>query len=672
MRRTPSSSIVALAIVAAVTAACTAGDDDSATNSGPKVAADAPRVVGEWPAYGADKAGTKYSPLEQINRDTIGNLRIAWRRSGMPEELQADFPNVGGPRNFQHTPLMVDGLLYMSSVVGAVVALNPTTGETVWYDHLPPRPDGSGPTRGGSTRSLAYWTDGSDARIVTNVGSSLVALNAKTGERYPDFGDGGQVDLTQGFERPVTGWRWSSGPIVVRDVIVVAGVPAPATDVLSEGQLAPKEMPPDDVRGYDIRTGAHLWTFHVVPRAGEPGNDTWLQDSWTYSGNSGAWTLLGADEDLGYVYVPTEEATGDYYGGTRPGDNLYAESIVALDAATGKRVWHFQTLHHGIWDYDLPAPPVLADITVDGRPIKALAQVTKQAFVFVLDRETGEPVWPIEERPAPRGNVPGEWYSPTQPFPTKPPAFDQQGVSEADVIDFTPELKAEAMAILEGYAYGPLYTPPVLLGNAETPKGTLLVPGTNGGADWGGAALDPETHTLYVPSAHMPTVIALGPSENPDSTLPYVKHRVPWPFGPRGLPDPFKPPYSRLVAIDLDEGTIRWSVANGDGLRNHPAFAGLDLPPLGKPGRLAALVTKSFVFLGEGSNAGVGLPPGGGYGGNMFRAFDKGTGEIVWEMELPAGVSNAPMTYMADGKQYIVVAISGSDHPGELLALALP
>ncbi len=511
MRRSPFARFTAVSIFAAVVVAC--APDHGPTGDHAPVADRSP--VGEWPAYGADKAGTKYSPLDQINRETIGKLRIAWRRSGMPEELRADFPNVGGPRNFQHTPIMVNGLLYMSSVVGAVVALDPTTGKTVWYDHLPPRRDGSGLERGGSTRSLTYWTDGTDARIITNVGSNLVALNAKTGERYPDFGDGGEVDLTRGFERPVTGWRWTSGPMVVRDVIVVAGVPAPATDILNEATLAPKEMPPDDVRGYDVRTGKQLWTFHVVPRAGEPGNETWLDNSWTYSGNSGTWTLLGADEELGYVYLPTEEATGDYYGGTRPGANLYAESIVALDAATGKLVWHFQTLHHGIWDYDLPAPPVLADITVDGRKIKALAQVSKQAFVWVLDRETGKPVWPVEERPAPQGNVPGEWYSPTQPFPTKPPAFDQQGVTEADVIDFTPELKAEAMEILKGYAYGPLYTPPVLLGNPDTPKGTLLVPGTNGGADWGGAALDPETNILYVPSAHMPTVIALGPSENP-------------------------------------------------------------------------------------------------------------------------------------------------------------
>ena len=612
------------------------------------------------------------SPLEQINKDTIKNLRVAWTRSGLPEELRPAFPDAQAAANYQHTPLVVDGLMYMSSAVGAVVALDPTTGKTLWYDSLPLRPDGQGPARGGATRSLAYWTDGRDARIVTNVGANLVAINAKTGKRYADFGDNGQVDLTKGFERTITGWRWSSGPLVVKDVVVVAGVPSPATDILNERARAPKEMPPDDVRGYDVRTGKLLWTFHVVPRKGEPGNDTWLDDSWMYSGNSGAWSLLSADEDLGYVYLPFEEATGDYYGGTRPGNNLYAESIVCLDARTGKRVWHFQAIHHGLWDYDLPAAPVLGDITVNGRRIKAVAQVSKQAFVYVFDRVTGQPVWPIEEKPVPKGDVPGEWYSPTQPIPSKPPAFDQQGVSDNDLIDFTPELKAEAKKIVSEYKTGPIYTPPVLLGSSDGPKGLLLVPGTNGGADWGGAAFDPETGMLYVPSAHMPTVIALGKSQHPESTLPYVKQQSPWPFGPQGLPDPFKPPYSRLVAIDLNKGDIAWSVANGDGLRNHPAFKGLNLPPLGTPGRLAALVTKSFVFMGEGSDSGVGLPPGGPWGGKKFRAFDKKTGAIVWEMELPAGVSNAPMTYMAKGKQYIVVGISGRQYPGELVALALP
>jgi glucose dehydrogenase len=625
-----------------------------------------------WAAYGGDKGGMKYSPLDQINKDTVKNLRIAWRKPGVPDELKASFPDANAPANYQHTPLMVDGVLYMSSAVGAVVALDPATGKTLWFDTLPPRPDGQGPARGGSTRSLAYWTDGRDPRIITNVGANLVALSAKTGKRYPDFGDNGQVDLTKGFERPVTGWRWSSGPLVVKDVVVVAGVPSPATDILNERTRAPKEMPPDDVRGYDVRTGKLLWTFHVVPRKGEFGNETWLNDSWTYSGNSGAWSLLSADEELGYVYLPLEEATGDYYGGTRPGNNLFAESIVCLDARTGKRVWHFQTLHHGIWDYDLPAAPVLADITVNGRRIKAVAQVSKQAYVYVFDRVTGAPVWPIVEKPVPQGNVPGEWYSPTQPIPSKPPAFDQQGVTENDLIDFTPELKAEAKKIVSEYKWGPLYTPPVLLGSPDGPKGTLLVPGTNGGADWGGAAFDPETGILYVPSAHMPTVVALGKSQHPESTLPYVKQQVPWALGPQGLPDPFKPPYSRLVAIDLNKGDMLWSVANGDGIRNHPAFKGLNLPPVGTPGRNAALVTKSFVFMGEGSDAGVGLPPGGNWGGKMFRAFDKKTGKIAWEMELPAGISNAPMTYMVGGKQYIVVAVSGRQHPGELVALSLP
>jgi quinoprotein glucose dehydrogenase len=633
------------------------------------VAADGDR---DWPAYAGDKGSSKYSPLDQINKDTVGRLRVAWTRSGLPEELRASFPDAQAPANYQHTPLVVGGVMYISSAVGAVVALDPTTGKTLWYDSLPPRPDGQGPARGGATRGIAYWTDGQDSRIVTNVGANLVALNATTGKRYEDFGENGQVDLTKGFERPITGWRWSSGPIVVRDVVVVAGVPSPATDILNERARAPKEMPPDDVRGYDVRSGKLLWTFHVVPRKGEPGNETWLNDSWTYSGNSGAWSLLSADEELGYVYLPFEEATGDYYGGTRPGNNLYAESIVCLDARTGKRVWHFQAIHHGLWDYDLPAAPVLGDITVNGRRIKAVAQVSKQAFVYVFNRVTGEPVWPIVERPVPQGNVPGEWYSPTQPIPSRPPAFDQQGVADTDLIDFTPELKAEAKKIVSEYKTGPIYTPPVLLGSADGPKGLLLVPGTNGGADWGGAAFDPETGMLYVPSAHMPTVIALGKSQHAESTLPYVKQQVPWPLGPQGLPDPFKPPYSRLVAIDLNKGDIAWSVANGDGLRNHPAFKGLNLPPLGAPGRLAALVTKSFVFMGEGSDSGVGLPPGGPWGGKKFRAFDKKTGAIAWEMELPAGVSNAPMTYMAKGKQYIVVGISGRQYPGELVALTLP
>ena len=619
-----------------------------------------------------DKGGTKYSPLDQINKDTIKNLKIAWRRSGVPEELKASFPDANAPANYQHTPLMVDGVLYMSSAVGAVVALDPATGKTLWFDTLPPRPDGQGLARGGATRSIAYWTDGRDARIVTNVGANLVALNAKTGKRYPDFGENGQVDLTKGFERPITGWRWSSGPLVVKDVVVVAGVPAPATDILNERARAPKEMPPDDVRGYDVRTGKLLWTFHVVPRKGEFGNDTWLNDSWTYSGNSGAWSLISADEELGYVYLPLEEATGDYYGGTRPGNNLFAESIVCLDAKTGKRVWHFQTLHHGIWDYDLPAPPVLADITVNGRRIKAVAQVSKQAYVYVFDRVTGAACLADRREAGAAGQCARRVVFANAADPVEAAGIRSAGRDRERSDRLHAGAQGRGKEDRQRVQVGAALHAASSARKFRWTERHAARAGHQWRRDWGGASFDPETSILYVPSAHMPTVIALGKSQHPESTLPYVKQQVPWAFGPQGLPDPFKPPYSRLVAIDLNKGDILWSVANGDGIRNHPAFKGLDLPPIGTPGRNAALVTKSFVFMGEGSDSGVGLPPGGIWGGKMFRAFDKKTGKIAWEMELPAGVSNAPMTYMVGGKQYIVVAVSGRQHPGELVALALP
>ena len=624
-----------------------------------------------WPAYSGDKGSTKYSSPDQINSSTAKNVRVAWTQSAIPDELKAAYPGTMGPTNWQNTPIMVDGLLYMSSGVGTVVALDAATGKVVWFD-VPPHDAGKPAPRGGSTRGVAYWANGNDSRIFAMQGANLIALNAKTGKRYTDWGTSGMIDLTTvGYDRGgVTGYRNSSGPIVVKDVVIVGGVPAPATDYLNERVKATKEAPPDDIRGFDAKTGKLLWTFHVVPRPGELGADTWLENSNTYSGNSGVWTLLSADEELGYVYLPTEEATGDYYGGTRHGNNLFAESIVCLDAKTGKRVWHFQTLHHGLWDYDLPAAPILVDIRVNGRNVKALAQVTKQAYTFVLDRVTGKPIWPIDERPVPQGEVPGEWYSPTQPIPSRPPAFDQQGVTDNDLLDYTPELKAASKKIVDEYNYGPVYTPPEVAGTPKGKKGTIYVPGTNGGADWGGAAFDPETGILYVPSTHMPDIKGLVHSEHPESNMPWVTRAWPKMLGPQGLPDPFKPPYARLTAIDLNKGEILWQVANGDGLRNHPAFKGLNLPPIGTPGRNAAIVTKSLVFMGEGADTGVGVPAG--FGGRMFRAFDKKTGKIVWETELPAGVSNSPMTYMANGKQFILVAVSGRTFPGEYVALALP
>jgi quinoprotein glucose dehydrogenase len=637
----------------------------------------------EWRFYGGDQGAKKYSSLSQINKDTVKNLRIVWRQSATPPEVRenADAPV---PYYYAHTPLMVGGLLYMSTGYGTVAALDAATGKVVWFDRplavreqsptVPLEDRASG--RGTPTRSVAYWTDGTDARVIALTGQSLVALNAKTGKRYENFGDRGEVDLSKGYERDTGGgYKWRSQPVVVKDVIVVGGLPASASDIISEKQRARAETPPGDIRGYDVRTGKLLWTFHTVPRPGEVGSETWLKDSWSYSGNAGVWGIMSADEELGYVYLPIESAL-DYYGGTHPGDNLFSDSIVCLDARTGKRIWHFQANRHGIWDYDFTAAPILGDVTVNGRKVKIVVATSKQGFAYVFDRVTGQPVWPIEDRPVAKGHVPGEWYSPTQPFPTKPPAFEQQGITTDDLIDFTPELRREALQIISQYNYGPLYTPLELPGTPEGKNGTLLMPSTIGGNNVDGAAFDPDTGILYVPTIRLANVIKLVKSEHPDSNLPYVHRNAyspeNWPRGPAGLYSPFKPPYGSLVAIDLNKGEILWRVPNGDGPRDHPALKHLNLPRLGQPGRVGPLVTKTLVFLGEGMSGGGFSPPGAAIGGKMFRAYDKATGEVVWEMELPGGTKSSPITYMLGGKQYLVLAVGWRDMPGELIALALP
>ena len=627
--------------------------------------------TGEWRAYGADAAGTKYSPLDQITADNAGDLRVVWRQSTIPDAIRQGNA-VRPPAVVQNTPLMADGRLYVSTALGTVAALDATTGEVVWFD---PLPDGV-TRRGSATRGVAYWEDSDrdDARIIAVEGSTLVALNARTGARYPDFGREGEVDLTRGYDtRPVTRFSWRSAPLVVNDVVIIGSA---VTDFVNETMPARKEMPPGDVRGFDVRTGEQLWIFHTVPQEGEVGNETWLtgpdedRASWEYTGNTNMWAWPSADEELGYVYLPLSTPTNDYYGGHRPGDNLFAESLVCLDARTGERIWHFQAVHHGVWDYDFPAAPNLVDITVDGLDIKAVAIVSKQGFTYVFDRVTGEPVWPIEERPVPAGDVP-EWYSPTQPFPTKPPPFEQQGVTVDDLLDFTPALRREAEAILAAYVSGPLFTPPSLIdARPGGMAGTLQAPGLVGGADWSGAAVDPESGTMYVPTVRTPVVVGLTRSEHPRSNVDFVMQALDIAEGPQGLPL-LKPPYGSLVAIDLNVGEILWRVANGDGPRDHPALRDLDLPPLGQAGRVSPLVTATLVFLGEGVDRGMVLLPEK-VGGKMFRAYDKATGAVVAEIGLPGGVSGAPISYMADGRQYIVMPIGWSDMTSEWVALALP
>jgi len=633
---------------------------------------------GEWRYYGGDAGSTKYSPLDQINKDNVKDLRIAWRWKADNFGTRPDF-------NYQVTPLMVGGVVYATAGLRRdVVAIDGATGETLWMFRFDEGVRGQkAPIRPAAGRGVAFWTDGREERILhVTPGYHLIALDAKSGRPVPSFGSDGVVDLYEGLDRPIPQdgqIGLNSPPIVVRDVVVVGA---------AMQALAPsKDFVAGFVRGYDVRTGKRVWIFHTIPTPGEFGNDTWENDSWRSTGNTGVWGPMAADEELGYVYLPVETPTNDLYGGHRPGNGLFGESLVCLDARTGKRIWHFQFIHHGIWDYDIPTTPNLIDITVNGRRIRAVAQVTKQAFTYVFDRVTGQPVWPIEERPVPQSDVPGEKTSPTQPFPTKPPAFDRQGVGLDDLIDFTPEVKAEALKIASQYKLGPLFTPPIVAGSNGL-RGVLMLPTLTGGANWQGAAVDSETGLLYVASVTNPAVAAVVKDPG-RSSMDYVSGQLgarpaaggapATPAlpegcglnGPQGLPL-VKPPWGRITAIDLNTGNLAWMVPNGetpDCVKNHPLLNGVNVPKTGKPERPGIMVTKALVFAGEGGGL-FAVPPISG--GPMFRAYDKKTGEIVFEFKLPGNQTGIPMTYMLNGKQYIVVAVGARSQPAELVALTLP
>jgi quinoprotein glucose dehydrogenase len=680
------------------------------------------RATREWRYFGGDRAFTRYSPLDQINRDNVKTLRIVWRRPAVSDQLTEAFPDLRVNAYLRATPIVVDGKLYAQNAHGLVVSFDGETGKTIWEQELFARTREE--ATGASTRGVDYWQGGAgnlDKRIFAVRGEYLYALNAETGKPVVAFGDQGRASLHFDENQPLAA-RFSdtTGPLVVGDVVVVTGNTAGAGDGGNK-----KEAAPENVRGFDARSGKLLWTFHVVPQEGEAGTDTWGEGSWKYAGDIGAWNPMTADEELGYVYIPLTAPTSASFGGWRPGDNLYSNTLVALDAKTGRRVWHYQMIHHDLWEYDNVGPAMLGDVTVNGRRIKAVMQPNKSGFLFVLDRTNGKPVWPIEERPVPQSTVPGEKTSPTQPFPTKPPAFDRQGVSDADLIDYTPELKARAREITKDYNFGPLFSPPLLVTDEPgEKKGNLKLPGGWGSANWNTGAFDPDTAMYYAVSTSLPgpNGQAVRRQTDPAATMAYAGG-APVPPGGRGaapvvaVPDGQPPaqgpqagqtppqtqtpqqgqgpqgrggqpqglgglnidglpiikgPYGRITALNLNTGTQAWMVANGDGPRNHPLLKDLNLPPLGIPNRPAPLLTKTLLFLGEGSDAVIGTPRVDWGWGTKFRAYDKATGQVIWEMELPSGTTGGPMTYMLRGKQYIVVPVGAQNHPPEFVALALP
>ncbi len=634
----------------------------------------APRYTtrdGEWPAYAGELSANKYSPLAQIDAKNVASLEKAWtweafdnyRHAGARPPRAAGDAAEGGdspvPDGFKATPLMVNGRMYVRTNYSGVAALDPESGRTLWT--FDPKVTARPGMYGFATRGLGHWKGGAESRLLLSTGDGyLIALDPVTGEMLNGFGERGRVDLTAGLRRPLDRAmvNFSAPPLICGDVVIIGNQVADGPPGQTRGKQDPRwrdNVPLGDIRGYDVRTGKLLWVFQTVPQQGEFGNETWGAESWKWMGNTNVWSIMSADEDLGYVYLPVTAPTNNFWGGDRPGENLFATSIVCLDARTGKRVWHFQTVHHDIWDYDLPAAPNLVDIAVEGKPVKAVAQIGKTGFVYVLDRVTGQPVWPIEERPVPQTTLPGEWTARTQPHPTKPPPFEMQGFTDDHLIDFTPELRAAALAATRGMARGPLFTPL----NEKQP--VFLVPGYGGGGNWGGGSFDPETGYFYVSSRRIPTILQMRPVDPARFGYPWIREFKTATLS--GLPV-LKPPYGTITAYDLNAGRIAWQIANGDGPRNHPLLKGLNLPPLGNPNASGILVTKSLLFCGD--RGGRGNPP-------VMRAYDKVSGRAVWEQILEGGYHEAPpVTYLWKGKQYVVIATGGQLEPARLTAYRLP
>jgi len=650
-----------------------------------------------WTSYTGDITGSRYKPLDQINAANFSKLEVAWR-------FKTD--NIGNRPEYklEGTPLEVGGVVYATAGSRrAVVALDAATGELLWVHGEKEGARGAAAPRQLSGRGPAYWSDGKEARILyVTPGYQLIALDAKTGQRVASFGNNGAVDLKadsdQAIKPDLTSGEigWQSAPTVAGDKVLVGSSFregfTPSTADNNKGTA----------RAYDVHSGRKVWEFHTIPRKGEPGYETWLNGSAEHTGNTGVWTEITADPDAGLVYLPVESPTSDFYGGTRPGNNLYGNSLVAVDINTGKVKWFYQFIHHEIWDYDMSSAPLLTDITVGGKPIKAVAEPSKMGFLYVFDRITGKPVWPIPEKKVPKGDVPGEWYAPTQPIPSKPAAYARTGVSESDLVDFTPDLHQKALALAKNYKIGPIYTPPVV-SKAGGPLATLGLGPANGGTNWPGGSFNPQNHTVYTYACNSCLLpMGLVPPPAGMSDLPYVIGQAGQPVvminaagadqgadaplakrpparggggGGRltvdGLPL-IKPPYGTISAINLDTGTIEWQVAHGetpDYVRNHPALKGMAMPRTGQTGfNIGTLLTKDLVIAGDADVTTTSDHPRGA----MLRAYDQKTGKEVGSVLMPAGQSGSPMTYMVNGKQYIIVAVSGGNYSGEYICYTLP
>jgi quinoprotein glucose dehydrogenase len=717
MTRTLKRTVLAASAIAGVAGLMTAGPRLTAQLSGQAPGFPSTKN-GEWPYYTADVKGSRYSPLDQINGTNFNQLEVAWR-------FKTD--NLGTRPEFklEGTPLMVKGVVYATGGTRrSVVALDGKTGELIWVHAEKEGARAVNAPRQLSGRGLSYWTDGKgdDRVIYVTTGYRLISLNAKTGVPITGFGTNGVVDMKVGavvgkgqqidLETGEIGLH--STPTIAKDVILVGSSFREGLTVKTHNNT--KGL----VRAYDVKSGKLLWTFNTIPKPGEFGNDTWEKESWAQNGNTGVWTQITVDEELGLVYLPVEDPTSDLYGGHRPGNNLFGDSLVCVDLKTGQRKWHFQIVHHPIWDYDMPAAPLLADIVVNGKPIKAVAQSTKQGLLYVFDRVTGVPVWPIEEKPVPQTDVPGEKTSPTQPFPTKPPAYSRNGVVESDLIDFTPELKAAGLEASKRFRLGPVFLPPVV-SKTEGPIGALTSGTLSGGVNWPGSAYDPEMHTFFSHACNSciaPLGLVAPPKEFSD--LDYVMGTAgatfrpitgggegdaadaPRPARPATPPPPptpppaaaggrgaapagggggfgatvqglsiVKPPYGQIVAINLDKGDLMWSTPHGDtpdAVRNHPALKGVNIPKTGQQGNVGVVVTKTLVVVGDPSVTTTPEHPRGA----MLRAYDKNSGAQVGAVWMPAPQSGSPMTYSVDGRQYIIVAVSGGNYSGEYIAFALP